>query len=194
MRLSLDGEQISLVSDKKLWIMPAVGQLASIVPGEPVELDTRGVLVDRAAHAWSADGKWIAFNEETSLDDNEGKGNASIYVIPLKGGTLKKVYETYRDHRTVNYRISLSPDGKILAFSSVDVERKEQHIYTIAVDGSEPKRLVDMQAREPVFSPNDNMIAFVEDGDIGRSGGGLWVVPKQGGIPKQIANAVNAST
>ena len=57
MRLSPDGRQISLVSDKKLWIMPTTGQLAPNVPGEPEELDTEGVLVDWAAHTWSADGK-----------------------------------------------------------------------------------------------------------------------------------------
>ncbi len=194
MRLSPDGTRISLISDKKLWIMPTAGQLAPNVPGEPVELDTGGVLVDRAAHAWSADGKWIAFNEEASLDSNEGKGNAGIYVIPSEGGTPTKVHETYRDHRTVNYRISLSPDGKMMAFSSVDVERKEQHIYTIPVDGGKPKGLVDMQAREPVYSPDGKMIAFVADGDMGRSGGGLWVVSAQGGSPKQIADALNASS
>ena len=64
----------------------------------------------------------------------------------------------------------MSSDGKILAFSSVDVKRKEQHIYTIPVDGGKPKRLVDMQAREPTFSPDGSMIAFVEDGDRIASG------------------------
>ncbi len=38
------------------------------------------------------------------------------------------------------------------------------------------------------------MIAFVEDRHIGRGGGDLWVVPVQGGTPKLVVNAKNASS
>jgi Tol biopolymer transport system component/beta-lactamase regulating signal transducer with metallopeptidase domain len=194
MKLSPDGKHISLASDKKLWIMPAAGQLGPDIPGEPVALDTGGVLVGGSDHVWSADGKWIAFNEELSVNNDKEKGNQGIYVIQAKGGTPKKVHVAYRDQRTVNYRISLSPHGQTLAFSAVDAEMKEQYIYTIEVDGGKPKRLVDMQAREPVFSPDGTRIAFVEDRDMGRNGGGLWVVSAQGGQPKQVADAASASS
>ncbi len=106
----------------------------------------------------------------------------------------KKVHENYRDARLINYRISLSPQGKTLAFSTVDLEKNEQHIFTIPVAGGVPKQLVDAKAREPVFSPDGNMIAYVEDKDFGRGGGALYVVPAQGGIPKRVADAGNASS
>ena len=160
MRLSSDGQKISLETERKLWIMPLSGKLGPDFPGEPAELNTEDVDVDFSAHAWSGDGKWIAFNEYLPLEvpleeqSKENMGNQSIYVVSSEGGTPKKVYETYRDQRMVNYRISLSPHGKTLAFSSVDVERNEQHIYTIPVDGGVLKKLVDIQAREPVFSPD----------------------------------------
>ena len=188
MRLSPNGQKISLVSDNKLWIMPLSGKLGPDIPGAPSELDTENVPVSWMAHAWSADGKWIAFNEENPT------GTSSIYVVSTEGGKPKKIYENYRAERTVNYRISLSPNGKTLAFSSVDLKRKEQHIYTIPVDGGPPKQLIDAQAREPVFSPDGSMIAFVEDKNLGRAGGGLWVVSAQGGTPNKIADAVNATS
>ena len=47
--------------------------------------------------------------------------------------------------------IRLSPDGKTLAFSDVDLEKNEQHIYTIPVEGGKAKRLVDALAREQEF-------------------------------------------
>ncbi len=195
MRLSPDGQRVSLVSDEKLWIMPLAGQLGPDIPGRPVELDTEDVSVEWTGHTWSGDGKWIAFNESPPNELNEeNKGNQSIYIVSTEGGKPTKVYENYRDERTVNYRISLSPAGKTLAFSSVDLARKEQHIYTIPVDGGSPRQLVDAQAREPVFSPDGKMIAFVEDRNLGRGGGGLWVVPAQGGTPKHVADAVNASS
>jgi Tol biopolymer transport system component len=198
-RLSPDGQKISLPSPPsgKLWIMPLSGKLGPDFPGEPVELNTEDVGVEWSAHNWSGDGKWIAFNEDVQVEEmqnKEKKGNQGIYVVSSEGGKPKKVYENYRDARVINYRISLSPHGKTLAFSSVDLERNEQHIYTIPVDGGEPKRLVDALAREPVFSPDGKMIAYVEDKNLGRGGGSLWVVPAQGGAPKFVADAGKASS
>jgi Tol biopolymer transport system component len=54
--------------------------------------------------------------------------------------------------------------------------------------------LVNAPAREPVFSPDGKMIAYVEDKNLGRAGGGLWIVPSQGGTPKRVANAKMASS
>jgi Tol biopolymer transport system component len=194
MHLSPDGGKISLVSDKKLWITPLSGNLGPDFPGAPSELDTENVPVFWGPHAWSGDGKWIAFSDYPPGATNEYSGNLSIYVVSSQGGKPKKVYENYRGERMVNYRISLSPNGKILAFSSVDLEKNEQHIYTIPVDGGSPKQLVNIQAREPVFSPDGSMIAFVEDKNLGRGGGGLWVVSAQGGTPTHVTDAVNASS
>ncbi len=198
-RLSPDGKKISLPSPPsgKLWIMPLSGKLGPDFPGEPVELNTDDVGVEWSAHNWSGDGKWIAFNEDVQVDEmqnREKKGNQGIYVVSSEGGKPKKIYENYRDARVINYRISLSPHGKTLAFSSVDIEKKEQHIYTIPVDGGEPRRLVDALAREPVFSPDGKMIAYVVDKDLGVGGGALWVVPAQGGKPILVADAGKASS
>jgi Tol biopolymer transport system component len=198
--LSPDGRKLSLASPPEgtFWILPLTSKLGPDFAGEPVELDTGGVGVEWSAHTWSGDGKWIAFNEDVDIIKRGGekkeKGNQGIYVVPSEGGKPKKVYENYRDARVINYRISLSADGKILAFSSVNMDRREQHIYSISVDGGTPRQLVDARAREPVFSPDGKMIAYVEDKDMGIGGGGLFVVPAQGGIPKLVANAGNASS
>lgn len=197
--LSPDGQKISLASpsDGKLWIMPLSGKLGPDFPGEPVELNTEDVGVEWSAHNWSGDGKWIAFNEDVQVEEmekKEKKGNQGIYIVSSEGGKPKKVYENYRDARVINYRMSLSLQGTTLAFSSVDLERNEQHIYTIPVNGGVPKQLVDAQAREPVFSPDGKMIAYVEDKDLGVGGGGLWVVPAQGGTSKLVVDAGKASS
>jgi len=195
MQLSPDGKKIAFASpsDKKLWIMPLSGKLGSEFPGAPVILNTGDVEVDWSGLAWSGDGKWIVFNEDyPTLKFKEKEGIQGMYIVPAKGGKPKKVYENYRDARIVNYKMSLSPDGKILAFSSVD--NKECHIHTISVDGGLPKQLVDAQAREPVFSPDGEMIAYVDTKNLGRAGGGLWVIPASGGTPKLVAEAGNASS
>ena len=186
--LSPDGKNIAFVSEDKLWIMPRASQSGADYPGVARLVDTDGMKVDWAGLAWSGDGRWIAFNNLK----NEAKGNQGICVIPAEGGKPKEVYENYREMLVLSYRMSLSPNGKMLTFSSVD--GNELHIYTIPVDGGKPKQLVEAQAREPVFSPDGKMIAYVEDKDLGRQGGSLWVVPAEGGTPKRVVDAVNASS
>jgi Tol biopolymer transport system component len=189
-RLSPNGQKIALVTDENLWIMPLLGNLGPDFPGTPVKLNTGDLEIEWCGLAWSGDGKWIAFNE-THRED-EQVGNQCIYMASSEGGKPIKIHETYRDARVINYRMSLSPQGKTLAFSSV--EGKKQHIYTISTDGGVPNLLVDSLAREPVFSPDGKMIAYVEDDNNGRAGGGLWVVPAEGGTPKLVANAGMATS
>jgi len=194
-KLSPDGKDLALASDKKLWVMPLSGNLGPNFPGAPVQLNTEGIEVEGSGISWSNDGKWIAFNEYPRHDEKgEIIENQRIYIIPSGGGKPQKIIETYRDARVVNYRISLSPDGKKLAFSSV--EGKKQYIQTISVEGGNPIQLTDIQAREPVFSPDGKMIAFMEDKGLGAGEGdlGLWVIPASGGTPHQVADANMASS
>lgn len=191
--LSPDGQKLLLVFDKKLWLMPLSGKLGPEFPGKPSHINTENVPVEWSGLAWSADGKWIAFNDIQPKDTLEKQNwNQSIYVVPAEGGKPKKVYENFRAARVVNYRISLSPDGKNLAFTSIDDD--QSYIYSIPVEGGVPKRLADIQAREPVFSPDGKMIAFVENKLRGQFGGNLWVMPAAGGIPSLLAEAGNASS
>ena len=193
--LSPDGEDLALVSDKKLWVMPLSGNLGPNISGTPVQLNTEGLEVEWSGLSWSRDGNWIAFNENPRKD-KQGKliENQGIYLVPSHGGKPKKAIENYRDSRVVNYRISLSPDGKNLAFSSA--ANNQQHIFTMPVERGNPKQLTEAQAREPVFSPDGKMIAYVEDKNLGREEGdlGLWVIPSQGGTPHKVADAGKASS
>ncbi|MHA2054250.1 MAG: tetratricopeptide repeat protein, partial [Candidatus Hodarchaeales archaeon] len=191
-QLSPDGQKLTLVSDEKLWFIPLSGKLGAEFSGVPVKLNTGDVDIESSGVTWSGDGKWIAFNDKEYMRNEELEGKQGIHIVSAEGGEPKKVLENWRDVRTINYRISLSPYGKTLAFSSV--EGKKQYIYTISTAGGVPKRLVEAQAREPVFSPDGKMIAYVEDKNAGRAGGCLWVVPANGGTAKLVANAGMASS
>ena len=197
--LSPDGKTLAHVADKKIWITPLTGNVGPGFPGKPFQLNTGDVEVEWTGLAWSCDGKWIAFNEDPAQRRRDGDTPHSeiiqgIYIVPSGGGVSRKILENSRDARVVNYRISLSPDGKTLAHTSV--ENKEQHIYLTTVDGGSSRRLVEMQAREPSFSPDGKMIAYVKDKDLGRGEGdlGLYVVPVTGGIPHLLAEAGKAAS
>jgi Tol biopolymer transport system component len=186
-QVSPDGKNIALVNDFHLWITPLSSRVGPGFPGTPRRLDTQGVEADWAGFTWSADGQWIAFNGKEVKDRVQ-----QIYIVPVAGGTPKELYENNRDARVVNYRMSLSPHGKTIAFASKDAGLL--HIYTKPVAGGSPERLVDNPAREPVFSPNAKWIAYVEDKALGHGGGGVWVIPAGGGKPQLVAKAGNASS
>jgi Tol biopolymer transport system component/beta-lactamase regulating signal transducer with metallopeptidase domain len=189
-QLSPDGKSIALGRSEKLCIIP---RDITIGPNNPVVsyfVNTDEIKVDPFGLAWSGNGRWIAFNGLQPVHNGKGVGNYRMYVVSAQGGKPKEVYDVYRGGYAHNRQMSLSPNGRTLAFSSVDAN--ELHIYTIPVEGGVPKRLVDVPAREPVFSPDGKMIAYVEDKNIGQRGGGLWVLPATGGIPRQIAEANNA--
>ena len=195
--LSPDGKSLALVSADKLWKMPLSGNLGSDIPGISEKINTEGVLLNTwSPLSWSLNGKWLAFNGNSSLDVDD-KGNVSkypsIYVVSSDGGNPKKVIEINRDEEA-DYSISLSADGNMLAFSSV--EENKQHIFSTPVDKVIPRQLVEMESREPVFSPDGKYIAFVEDKDKGKGWNnlGLWVVEANGGKPFKLADADRATS
>ncbi len=181
--LSPDGKNLALVSANKLWKMPLSGNLGSDIPGIPEQINTEGVLLnDWSPLSWSLNGKWIAFNN-----------GQSIYVVSSDGGKQKKVIDINRGMEAINYHISLSANGNDLAFSSV--EENKQHIFSTPVDKVIPRQLVEMEARNPVFSPDGKYIAFVKGKNegIGEGNPGLWVVEANGSKPYKLADADDAS-
>ncbi len=193
-QLSPDGRSIAVVVDKRLCIVPREGALGPDYLGAARVVHTGDVNVDPYGFAWSADGRWIAFNGRAPVGAEgraEGQEGAyRMYVVRAEGGEPRHVHDAYRGGIAHNRRMSLSPDGRILAFSAADAN--ELHIYTVDVESRVAKRLADAPAREPVYSPDGRWIAYVEDKSRGRGGGGLWVVPANGGTPRRVADADNA--
>ncbi len=194
-KLSPDGKDLALISDKKLWKMPLSGNLGPNFPGTPVQINTEGIEVEWSGLSWSGNGKWIAFNE-LPLQDKQGnyEKTQGLYVVSSEGGRPRKIVENPHKGIAINFKLSLSPDGEKLAFSSI--EDKKQFIHTVSIDGGNPEKLTDMQAREPGFSPDGTMIAYVEDKNLGTVEGelGLWVISTQGGTPHLVADAGKASS
>jgi len=191
-KLSPDGTNLAFVIEKKLWMLPLSGNLGHEFPGTPSQVNTEDIMVEWSGLSWSGDGKLIAFNDIPSNVDPEKEGFQSIYIVNSTGGNPEEVINNYRDVRVVNYRMSLSPDGNKLAYTSV--ENNKQYIYTKDVTGGVQKRLLENQAREPVYSPDGKWIAYVEDKSLGSEGGNLWIIPESGGVPELVTEARNATS
>jgi len=200
--LSPDGKKLAFVSEGSLWVVPVHGKVSPDIAGEPVRLTEPMGAWDLASFiAWSADGNWIGFNVSDEKED-------AIYVVRSSGGVPKKVPVEPRLRNSVfNYRLSLSPDGKVLAFSSRYIQKSEAEppeepgglppavrgffIYTVTVAGGEVKRLTDSASGEPAFSPDGKKIAFVKyyTSEKGQLCGSLWVLPAAGGSPIQVSHS-----
>jgi Tol biopolymer transport system component/beta-lactamase regulating signal transducer with metallopeptidase domain len=189
-QLSPDGKSIAMAREGKLWIIHSDSTSGTDDPNAFQLVNTGEIKVDSYGLTWSGDGQWIAFNGAQPILDGKGEGNYRMYVVSAQGGKPREVYKAYRGGTVHNRQMSLSPNGEILAFSSGDTN--ELHIYTIAVKGGVPRRLVDTPSREPVFSPDGELITYVEDKDLGNGGGALWVVPTVGGTARRVADANNA--
>jgi len=151
--------------------------------------------------AWSADGEWIAANGGTDVHDN-GAGT-DVYVIPAGGGDPRLVRVPNRGGQAWSYRVSLSPDGKRLAFSGLELgtrgdvpEVETRYIYSIPTVGGEPTQVSYDWGRLPSYSPDGELIAYVgyrerddwlEDTERSRYDGDLWIALSTGANPVRLA-------
>jgi Tol biopolymer transport system component len=199
--LSPDGNKLAFMSDDAVWVVPLHGKVDPDIAGEPIRLaELKGIWEASGMMAWSADGKWIAvYGQFTSNQP------VSVRVIPVAGGKPRVVQLPKQGSSLSSYRLSLSPDGRILAFSALELgkpreevkETVNRYIYTIPTAGGEPKQVSSDWARMPSFSSDGEFIAYVgyrkreawqENTGIPRFHGDLWIVPSAGGTPVKLAN------
>jgi Tol biopolymer transport system component len=189
--LSPDGKNLAFISEESVWIVPIPGKVQPDLAGEPVRLtEPLGARNMGNTMAWSGDGKWIAIN----APDNDGD---AILVVSASSGQSKKIdVPLYRGRHVYDYRISLSPDGKTLAFTSKDIESLDgkpgknspQFLYTIPVAGGSAKRLTDQWSSQPAFSPFGNKIAFIRKTVLenGKDQRDLLVINADGSKPVKL--------
>ena len=114
----------------------------------------------------SPDGKWIAFvadpelrpdsvvsAERDSLEilpydsarDEAPRNTSDIFVIPVNGGTPRRVTSFQGDERQVAW----SPDGKSISFVASPERTKSRRIYVVSATGGEPVNVLGDWLYEP---------------------------------------------
>ena len=188
--LSPDGKKVAFILDGCVWTIPVSGGVDPLIAGEPKKLtDNIGAWDMSNSFAWSGDGKWIAVNAELK------SSSTTIYVIPSEGGKPHKVQvPSHQCGYPTEFRLSLSPDGKILAYTTGykagDWQTKYSQIFTIPVNGDTAKALTGPGTQEPAFSPDGSKIVYVKyaKNDQGQYYSDIWIIPSEGGTPVQVTS------
>ena len=109
---------------------------------------TRGTVAS-FFHAWSPDGKTIAFTRGSA-------SHADIFTIPAAGGA-----ETQLTHDTVNDGPAYSPDGQYIYFDSA--RSGTTQIWRMRADGTEAEQMTDDDRlnSSPHISPDGSTLAFL---------------------------------
>lgn len=140
---------------------------------------------DPYSPAWSPDGREVAF-----LRDRGDK--FLIETVPALGGAEKTIYAGSRspfDYETGKGGLSLSPDGKLIAFSEWNAAIQRSSIKVLSLRDSSTRVLTSpppaSHDRRPAFSTDGGKLAFI------RSSGPasveeLFVISAAGGEPKQL--------
>jgi Tol biopolymer transport system component len=192
-RLSPDGRTLAFGSGNAIWTVPIPGMADPDLAGEPKELPgAADVLGDGLS--WSGDGHWIAFSRAYSRDLRGGgtrinfrPEGAHIDVIPSSGGEPKRipVPQWVATKGETQRRLSLSPDGRTVAFDSGG------QIYVASVDTGDIKQVTKDGGISPCFSPDGTKIAYLtppiwQDNPPGRLSE-VWVISADGENPVKVS-------
>jgi Tol biopolymer transport system component len=192
-QLSPDGKTLAFGSGNTIWTVPIPGRADLNLAGEPKELSgAADVLGDGLS--WSGDGRWIAFSRAYSNDVRIGGTSinfrpegAYIDVIPSSGGEPKRipVPQWVVTKGDTQRQLSLSPDGKIVAFDSGG------QIYVASVGTGEIRQVTKDGGISPCFSPDGTNIAYLtpqiwQDNPPSRLSE-VRVISTEGGDPVKIS-------
>ena len=126
----------------------------------------------------SAEGKYFLYTRQSSF--------SNLWLAKIEGSERSRIVKTQKltSGTSLHGDPSLSPDGKLIAFSRGSGET--MNIYVMPIEGGNPTQLTFFNSynSNPVWSPDGTQIAF------GSNEGGkrkVWTVSSQGGRLYQFA-------
>ena len=127
-----------------------------------------GLCVENEEPAWSPDGKRIAFVRTLAATTRAGQPRVGIFVMNADGTGVRQLTQRRGTFHTEDHAPTWSPDGKRLAFMSINITFKPpgaSQIYVIKADGTRP-RVVRALAHDwpgagaPAWSPDGTRLLY----------------------------------
>ncbi len=148
-------------SDTRLMHQPAIGHenIAFVYANDLWVCKTDGsnprrLTADKGVESnpvFSPDGDHIAFSAEYD-------GNTDVFIIGIEGGIPQRL--TW--HPSSDQVRGFTPDGKAVLFASSreDFSGRYMQLFTVALEGGYPTKLVIPNAFQAEFSPDGNKMAY----------------------------------
>lgn len=149
---------------------------------------------DRAAPAWSPDGKRIAFVRSWGAVRNDEIAHSALMVM-YRNGRGARILRRLRAFSGDVERPSWSPDGRGLAFavSGPANRRPARTLYVMRAGGSGVRRLTSasmLAGDHPDFSPDGSRIVFGAGARGSHDRGGeIYSIPAAGGTPVRLTDS-----
>jgi len=127
---------------------------------------------------WSADGKWIAFNSQSTTS------GLDLWIVPSAGGAARRLFSD--EYIYAGY--SFSPNGEKVALYSRRSGNYE--IWTVDVGNGALQKLTapPYEKRFPAWSPDGATIAYVGyDDSCSARASTIWLMPAGGGQARELA-------
>jgi len=117
------------------------------------------------------------------LLNSPATGSRNLWLMPIDASSSPRQLTSLPGN--VITHAALSPDGRRLAYSSVESGNAE--VWVMNLDGSNPVRLTDDPGQDfwPTWSPDGKWVAFHSNRSAGR---GLWKAPSDGGPAERVSN------
>jgi hypothetical protein len=126
---------------------------------------------------WSPDGERIAF------DCRIGDNDLDIWVVDADGGNLVNLTDAHPGRQEWPSWSPVLPDGSS-RIAYAQYVNGEPQIWTMAVDGSDPRQITSGLDWQPAWSPDGSTIAFQRT--TVASLGGIWLVNAAGGAEREL--------
>jgi len=165
-------------ADGKALIYNSAGRLYrfNLAGRTPEMIDTGFATRNNNDHVLSSDGTMLAISHHSEED----QGNAIVYVLPIIGGTPRRVTT-----KGPSYLHGWSPDGRYLVYTGMRDGAAD--IYRIAVDGGVEMRLTAAPGLHdgPEYTPDGRYIYFnsVRSGSMQ-----IWRMQPDGSRQEQVTD------
>ncbi len=125
----------------------------------------------------SSNGKSIAF-----------VSGHKIYIADENGRNIRQVMEMKKEEKSSFYGLSVSSDGKRLAFSFAKDGIASAELYTVNADGIHLQQLTDNSYRDtnPNWSPDNKKIAFNSVRNNSLNHNDIYVIAANGGVETNL--------
>ena len=111
--------------------------------------------------AWSPDETRIAFSGYSHCESaDDPMCAASIYLVNADGSRRVRLEFLGSAYGYASYGPAWSPDGRLIAFETRNGPHGTARLYVMNSDGSDPRRLGDLEGSDPAWSPDGTRIAF----------------------------------